>query len=57
MTQQEFYESPEVQEQLNIQKQNPYGSEKHKTAYFKIGEIAKEKGVFNEYKNAGGGQY
>lgn len=57
MTQQEFYNLPEVQEQLIIQKMNRYGSEEHKTAYFKIGEIAKEKGVSDMYKSAGGGEY
>lgn len=57
MNQKEFYSLPAVQEQLNIQKQNPYGSEKHKAAYFKVGEIAKASGVFDEYKAAGGGEY
>lgn len=57
MNQQEFYNLPEVQEQLEIQKQNRYGSETHKNAYFQIGEIAKQKGVWDEYQAAGGGEY
>lgn len=57
MTQQEFYELPEVQEQIEIQKQNPHGSANHKAAHDKIGEIAKDRGVFDEYQAAGGGEY
>jgi len=57
MNQKEFYSLPEVQQQLTVQKVNRYGSEKHKTAYFKIGDIAKKHGVEDIYKNAGGGEY
>jgi len=57
MTQQEFYNLTEVQEQLNIQKQNRYGSEAHKSAYFKIGDLAKKHGVEDMYKKSGGSIY
>jgi len=57
MTQQEFYNLPEVITCLDIQKQNPYGSDKHRQAYFAIAEIAKKHGVFDQYKAAGGMDY
>lgn len=57
MTQQEFYNLPEVQTHLDIQKRNPYGSTKHKTAYKKIGEIAKNRGVWEQYEAANGSNY
>lgn len=56
MTQQEFYELPEVQQQLGIQKVNRHGSKEHRAAFYKIGEIAKKYGVFGEYSAAGGGK-
>lgn len=57
MTQPEFYNLPEVQEQLNIQKQNPYGSEAHKKAHCMIGEIAKDNGIFEQYQASNGTIY
>ena len=57
MTQQEFYELEDVIVQLAIQKAFPYGSERHKAAFEKIGEIAKKHGVFDQYKASGGGEY
>ena len=57
MTQQEFYKLDDVIIQLAIQKAFPYGSERHKTAYEKIGKIAKEHGIFDQYQAAGGGEY
>lgn len=55
MTQSEFYNLPEVQQQLDIQKTNPYGSSEHKAAFYAVSEIAKDHGVFEEYKKSGGG--
>ena len=57
MMQQEFYNLPEIQTQLNIQKRNPYGSAKHKAAHEKIGEIAKDRGVFDQYQASNGDVY
>lgn len=57
MNQQEFYKLPEVREQIEIQKSNPYGSKEHKSAYFRIGGIAKENGVWDEYVKSGGNDY
>jgi hypothetical protein len=55
MTQQEFYGLPEVREQLDIQKTNPYGSKEHREAFRKISDIAKNHGVIDQYRKAGGG--
>ena len=57
MTQQEFYELEEVQEQLSIQKQNPHGSNAHKRAHKQIGEIAKHHSVFEQYQASNGDTY
>lgn len=57
MTQHEFYELPEVQAQLDIQKANRYGSPEHKKAYEEIGKLAEKYGVADMYKAAGGGVY
>lgn len=57
MNQQEFYSLPEVQEQINIQKRNPYGSVEHKAAFDAVAEIAKARGVFEQYKASGGCDY
>lgn len=57
MNQSEFYALPEVIEQLNIQKNNPYGSIEHKAAHDKIGEIAKSQGIYAEYSKSGGTDY
>ncbi len=57
MNQQEFYETPEVQAQIDVQKGNLYGSVEHRAAFDRIGEIAKEFGVFDEYTKSGGGIY
>lgn len=57
ISQKDFYELPEVVEQINIQKVNPYGSEAHKTAYLSIVQIAKDCGVYEQYKAAGGDDY
>ena len=57
MTQQEFYNLPEIKECLDIQKRNQYGSKEHKDAYHKIAIIADKYGVLDKYLKAGGGQY
>lgn len=56
MTQQEFYNLPEVKKQLDIQRNNPHGSEAHRAAFDAIGPIADKHGVGEEYRKAGGGQ-
>jgi len=40
ITQKDFYSLPAIQEQLNIQKTNPYGSAEHRGAHEKIISIA-----------------
>ena len=57
MNQQEFYNLPEVQAQIEIQKTNAYKTDAHKAAFDQIGLIAKDKGVWSEYEKAGGGIY
>ena len=57
MTQQEFYNSKEVQEQIEIQKRSPYGSEAHKAAHLEIGKIAEKMGVGEERRKSGGDIY
>jgi len=57
MTQQEFYDLPEVQALINIQKMNMYGSDAHKQAHGKIADVAKREGVFEEYRASGGCDY
>ena len=57
MTQQEFYNLPEVQAQIEIQKRNPYGSTEHRAAFDAIAEIAKAHGVYDQYKASGGCDY
>lgn len=54
MNQRQFYNLPEVQEQLDIQKTNKHGSEKHKAAHIRVGEIAKEQDVYEQYAEANG---
>mgnify|MGYP000586537126 CR=1 FL=1 len=55
MKQQEFYELPEVQEQLNIQRTSPYGSPEHKAAFYAVGTLAVKYDVAEEYFLANGG--
>ena len=57
MTQQEFYNTPEVKLSIEIQKMNPYGSAEHRAAYIQIMEAAKKYGVLDKYIKAGGGDY
>ena len=57
MNQHEFYQTPEVKASIEIQKQNPYGSNKHKEAYEMILNAAIKYGVEAEYRKSGGGDY
>ena len=41
MTQQEFYNLPDVKAQIEIQKMNPYGSDAHKAAHKALVDIAR----------------
>lgn len=57
ISQHDFYELVAVQQQLRIQKTNKYGSSAHKAAHERIGELAKENGVWAEYVASSGGLY
>jgi hypothetical protein len=57
MNQQEFYQLPEVLEQIEIQKFNAYRSPAHRQAFDNIGLIADKNGVGDQYRKAGGGIY
>lgn len=53
MNQKEFYSLPEVIEQIEIQKTNPYGSTEHREAYEEMYNIAAQYGVEEQFAPEG----
>lgn len=57
MNQSEFYNTPEVKQAIEVQKQNPYGSAAHKAAHEAIGDAARKYGVWEQYISSHGDAY
>jgi len=57
MTQQEFYQTPQVVAAIKIQQQNPHGSIEHRRAHKLICQCADYYGVTKQFKESNGHIY
>lgn len=57
MTQAEFYNLPLVKSFINVQKRHPHGSFEHRTAHKNIVMLARQHGVYEQFRKAGGCDY